>query len=262
MSDVFRKFPSVGNPSKYGYAFDSDSWHSTDRYPVENKFRMFETYGDGLTQHSGDWAVSYEFLADYLISLAVYMLAHKEDAELFDRIGYIVLNGPRPALVEFAASIAWAEKDEPFGKQRYYSLSDQKITRNQEKRHDKRYKEIDKYLNGSAKSIFTVLMGDKEYADGMERLCYAYAVKKYIDDQPSGWMDHPTTLLGWWKEDADAHGKRVALGYGFRAVQSLARSHQEMKSAECEIGNFQRNMERILESKTTLALTDGAAETA
>ena len=89
MSDVFRKFASVASPEKYGYAFDSDSWRSpSNGCDVESKFRMFETCGDGLTQHSGDWAVTYDFLSDYLISLSVYMLAHAEDVELFERIGF------------------------------------------------------------------------------------------------------------------------------------------------------------------------------
>ena len=256
MSDVFRKFASVANPEKYGYAFDSDSWRTGDSRGVESKFRMFETYGDGLTQHSGDWGVTYDFLGDYLISLAFYMLAHKEDAALFDRIGYIVLAGPRPVVIQFAASIVWKDTDEPYGKQRYYSLSEQKITRNQEKRHDKRYKEIDKHCDGSARSMFQILMSDKDYADGMERLCYAFAVKKYVDDQPSGWIDHPTTLLGWWNEDVKAHEKRVALSYGFRAIQALARSYQELRTAACEIGNYERNHARKLE-REQLALTDG-----
>lgn len=258
MSDVFRKFASVAQPEKYGYAFDSDSWQSGNSYPIESKFRMFETYGDGLTQHSGDWAITYEYLADYLISLAVYMLAHKEDAVLFDRIGYIVLNGPRLKLVEFASTVVWNEKDEPYGKTRYYSLTEQKITRNQDKRHDKRFREIDKYHTGGAQSILNILLSDKEYADGMERLCYAFAVKSFVDDQPQGWCDHPTTLLGWWKEDPNAHGKRVALSSGFRAVQALARSYQELSTAECEIGNYQRNNVRQAEKAATLALTDGS----
>jgi hypothetical protein len=199
MSDVFRKFASVANPEKYGYAFDSDSWHSTDRYPVENKFRMFETYGDGLTQHSGDWAVTYDFLGDYLISLASYMLAHREDGELFERIAYIVLNGPRKALIDFAAGIKWTEKDEPYGKQRYYSLAEQKITRNQEKRHDIRYKEIDKYLDGSARSIYQILMSDKEYADGMERLCTARRPKLARHRKFTCYFEHGQ----WWVSDLD-----------------------------------------------------------
>ena len=262
MSDVFRKFASVAQPEKYGFAFDSGSWQSNDRYPIESKFRMFETYGDGLTQHSGDWAVQYENLGDYLISLSVYMLAHKVDTELYDRIGYIVLSAPRLALIQFAATVVWNEKDEPFGKTRYYSLAEQKITRNQEKRHDKRFREIDKGCTGSAQSIFNILMSDKDYADGMERLCYAVAVKKFIDDQPTGWCDHPTTLLGWWNEDKNAHEKRVAVSYGFRAAQSLARSYQEMKIAENEIGNYTKNHLKQPEPQQQMALTDGSAETA
>jgi hypothetical protein len=265
MSDVFRKFASVATPEKYGYAFDSDSWRpSATGYDVESKFRVFETCGDGLTQHSGDWAVTYDFLDDYLISLSVYMLAHKEDTDLFERVGYIVLNGPRREVVKFAASVVWNEKDEPFGKTRYYSTSEQKITRNQEKRHDKRYKEIDKYLDGSPKSIYTVLMADKEYADGMERLCYAFAIKRYVDADTHLWMDSPTNLLGWWNEDPNARDKRQALGYGFRAIQSLARFHQEMKVSEGEVGNYLRNVQRKPEAEIekSLALTDGAVETA
>jgi hypothetical protein len=263
MSEIFRKFPSIASPEKYGYAFDSDAWQRGNDYAAEAKFRMFETYGDGLTQHSGDWAVTFDYLGDYLLSLSAYMMEHREDVELFQRVSYIALAGPRQKLIEFAAGLVWTEKDEPFGKSRYFSVTEQKITRNQDKRHDKRYQELTKYHDGSAKSIYNIVLTDREWADGMEKLCTAFAIKRYADDSMQNlWCDHPTELLGLWKEDPNAFQKRTTLAYGFRAIHALARSFQEWQSAECELSNY-RNNTRIhaetAKAQENLALTDGNA---
>lgn len=68
---MLRRFASVMNPATYGYSFDSEAW--TANAPVDTNFRMYQTYGDGNVQHSGDWAITVDYLADYLISLAQAM---------------------------------------------------------------------------------------------------------------------------------------------------------------------------------------------
>jgi hypothetical protein len=49
---MLRKFASLKHPMEFGYAYDSEAW--TSRAPIDTHFRMFQTYNDGLCQHSGD----------------------------------------------------------------------------------------------------------------------------------------------------------------------------------------------------------------
>lgn len=82
-----RVFKSIAFPEKYGYAFDSDAWEYRSNPFLTSKFRMFETYGDGLCQHSHDWPVTEEYAIDYLYSLAMVVV---EDSELGEHVEYHV----------------------------------------------------------------------------------------------------------------------------------------------------------------------------
>ena len=71
---MYKKFASIANSAKFGYSFDSDKWEYRANPFLTQKFRMFETMGDGMTQHSHDWPVTEEYAIDYLFSLAVIIL--------------------------------------------------------------------------------------------------------------------------------------------------------------------------------------------
>jgi len=61
---MFRKFQSLASPN-HGFAYDSEAWSTAQRGNVEAVFRMFDTYGDGLIQHSPHWSVTTEHIADF-----------------------------------------------------------------------------------------------------------------------------------------------------------------------------------------------------
>jgi hypothetical protein len=270
MADVYVTFPSLMHPTEFGYAFDSESWRR-DNGGVEAKFRMFYTYGDGLTKHSNDWAVTYEYLGDYLASLAQFMLANRppypttndEDPtwteterqriQLARSIGYIVLERPPLANIEFAASIIWKESDDEYGKYRYYSLAEKKITRNKEKQHDKRYHRIERSDDGSSGAILRIIRS--EHTDGMELLCYATAIKEWTDTQPDKWCDSPARLLGWWKDDPNESRKKAILHYGFDAIKSVALMYQSERAAYCDLGNYLRSYVKRAEEEKQKQLT-------
>lgn len=77
-------FASIAHPKQYAYEITSDSYYG-QTHPVSGHFRMFETYGDGLTQHSGAWSIPREHLTDYLFSLAAAM---QTDAEIRNQAHY------------------------------------------------------------------------------------------------------------------------------------------------------------------------------
>jgi hypothetical protein len=158
---MFRKFKSLAHEQKHGYAYDSQAWDS--KAPIESHFRMFETYGDGLCQHSPDYSVQVEFLADYLASPAQAMLG---DAELANELRFTIWQRPDVKHIAWAASVIYkAPKDGDWNHKRtYFSAKEMKLSKAPAKQYDKRYEEVREIHDGSPKSIFRILI--PEYADG------------------------------------------------------------------------------------------------
>jgi hypothetical protein len=169
---MLRKFKSIAHEQQFGYAYDSQAW--TSNAPIESHFRMFDTYGDGLTQHSPDYSVQVEHLADYLVSLAEAMLA---DAELANELYYTIWQRPDAKHIAWAASVIYkAPKEGDWSaKRKYFSAKEMKVSASPLKQYDKRYEEVRDIHDGSPNSIFRILI--PEYADGLQKYIYASAIR-------------------------------------------------------------------------------------
>ncbi len=154
---MLRKFKSLAYEKEFGYSFDSQSMDM--KAPINQHFRMFQTYGDGLIQHSGDWSITVEYLADYLASLA---LAMSEDEELLENASWVLSQRPSDKEIAFAASVVWKEGV----KTRYFSVKQMKVSASPEKSHDKRFEEIRDFHDGSTASIKRILT--PEWSDGYQ----------------------------------------------------------------------------------------------
>lgn len=274
MSDCFVRFPSLMHPTELGYAFDSSAYRR-DNGGIESKFRAYHTYGHGLTQHSNDWSITYEHLGDYLASLATYMLKNRpaslevnqEDPdlseserthrELYRALSYIVLERPRQEQIEFAASIIWKESDEEYRKRRYYSIELKKITKDREKEHDKRYKQIERSDDGSAEAVLRMIV--PQHCDGMDRYCYAVAITDWFHTQPHKWCESAAYLVGWWKDESEASTKKAILRYGFEAARKIAMSYRNEEEARNHLSNYFHNHLRKAEEQKQLPAETEAA---
>lgn len=218
-------FPSIAHSSKYGYAYDSESWNGTETH---SSFRMYETYGDGQIQHSGDWPVTLEYLADYLASLASAMLPNEE---LTREVRYVVCRRPDRDKIEFAASVVWKESDNSYSKRRYYSIGERKI-KGSAAQYDTRYKEINKYQDGSRMSIFNIVTAD--YSDGLQRFQNAEAIREWAGEQkktiPLG-DNFPEWFEGDWS-------KIARLRNALRSCRYIAEAYQLRLDAESTLENY------------------------
>jgi hypothetical protein len=228
-------FASIAHPEKYGYKFDSSTWMSNSTQSETNyHFRQFETYGHGLVQHSGDWSVTFEYLTDYLASLAAAMLGN---AELTRTAAFVLRERPRTELIAFAASVVWKESDDQYDKRRYYSVELRKLgTRT--KQHDKRYNEISKFLDGSRSSILFLV--NSEYADGLTRFQNAEAVREWANSQTK-YVPEGENWPVWFAGD---HRKNVALRSVLTACASIVESLERREQAEYSIENYKAALER------------------
>ena len=135
---MLKKFASIAD-KQYGYSYDSQAFDV--HAPIDCHFRMFDTYADGLTQHSPDWSVQLDHLADYLASLAEAMLT---DEELARNCLFTFSRRPSVKAIEFAASVKFkaAEEKDWLRGRRWFSAKELKLSKSPSREHDKRYEEV------------------------------------------------------------------------------------------------------------------------
>ena len=245
---MLRKFASIGQPNLFGYAYESGAWDSNAQ--INAHFRMFQTYGDGLTQHSGDWGVTTEFFSDYLFSLADLML---RDEEVADTLRYTLNCGPTAEQIEFCASVKFTpanDTDYWEKKRRYYSVEEKKISSSDSKRYDKRYSEVDKNCDGSADAIYRMLI--PEYADGLKKYIFAHDIHAWCmgafgSSRP--WMEMPAKFLTWTKDDEVARKMRDALD----TVRYIIESKWLRDNTTSMLDNYRDNIEREKPAKQIAA---------
>jgi hypothetical protein len=241
MSDTFTKFPSLAYPAKYGYIYDSGSWKT--HALVDMHMLMFETYGDGHTQHSPELPIVEQFTADYLNSLAAAMLA---DPELADTMTWRFPHLPDPARIAFAASVI--DNDETgYAKPRYYSLEFLKVT-SADKRHDKRWERIERRHDGSGGAIYNMLHQD--YARGLENFVLADAIRGWLNKSPKhgyGSMAEPTEWLKWhgcWSA-SDPHVatmKSNEIRQAIDVIRSIIEASRNLRNAKAWLDDYRRGL--------------------
>jgi hypothetical protein len=238
------RFNSIANGHKYGYGYDTDSCNYKANPFLTQKFRMFETYGDGLVQHSSDWPVTEEFAIDYLYSLAARMLVDE------DLAGTAIYQFSGRELSEeaiaFAASLVYnPEKDREWGKKRYFSVSLRKVTRDQEKSHDNRYKELTEYHNGKPAAIYSMLA--PEYSGGLQRWRCADEIRVWCaDHMKNGYMEMPAVFLKWFERDRQGDQMAQAREFrdAFEACKAAGEWYRLRKLAEASVESYRKGLER------------------
>src|SRR5262245_28207589 len=133
-----RTFKSVLHPSKYGYHFAGsglDNWSKRGSRPVTSAITMFETYGDGCVQHSGDWCPQPEQFSDVCWSVAAAIV--EAPREEWSKLWY-ALNKVSAEQIEFALGVKYREE----GKRQWYSKTLLKVTTGKVE-HDRRYERVE-----------------------------------------------------------------------------------------------------------------------
>ena len=253
---MIRIFASLQFPEKYGYKFNSDSYESGSINP---QFRMFETMGDNLTQHSRDWAVTKEYLADFIASLfAELMTLPMDDSSGFVReVSYHFRHQPSEAAIKFCAGLIWKESDSSYTKRRYYSIALEKVSSSESKRHDKRFEEMRDWMDGEPKAVARLLLPD--YATAWKAYCHAEALKDWFQEGGKGWgYGYAAEFLAWFENDSDSWGKAAALHMAFSAAQQF---FECWRLRSCCINNLE-NMTRSIASKRAEAETAAGSEVA
>jgi hypothetical protein len=234
---MFKRFASIAHSKEFAYAYDSQAWDA--HAPIESNFRMFETYGDGLCQHSPDFSVQVEFLADYLASLAQAML---RDDELCRDLFFSIWRRPSDKEIAFAASVIYKPPKENGWKHRrtYFSAKELKVSKAPSKEHDKRYEEVRDIHDGTSKSIFRILIG--EYSSGLTKYIYAEAIRDWLLAH-DGWMELPAEFLGWFKDDPEQREKERQLRDAYECCRNITESYRLRAAVESSLESYKRHVQ-------------------
>lgn len=141
------RFNSILNSDKFGFVFEPSSTEHLDRcYRTSNLLSYhsfyFETLGDGRTQHTPLIPVSSpDIQLDWMLSLAQHLANHPEEYgyPLNSLFGY---GTPSVETAQFLASIKEPKESDPTV---YYSVNERKVSKNESKRHDKRWFQLDSH---------------------------------------------------------------------------------------------------------------------
>lgn len=231
---MFTVFPSIGHPEKYGYSFNSDPEYTASAF-LASTFRMFQTYGDGLCQHSSCWPVTEEYAIDYLFSLAAEL---EKNGDLCEEVRREFNRTPSVEDMKFAAGLVWnPEKDTGFGKTRYYSVELHKVTRNYEKSHDTRYTELYSNNDGTPKAIYEIVVPG--HARGLARWTYAKTVREWAQDNlKNGWMEMPAVFLEWFQNDRDQYQRSREFQSAFEVCAYLTECEWKRREAARRIEHY------------------------
>ncbi len=278
---MHRKFISLAHPEMYGYAFDSQAYAYDAQ--VCDKFRMFQTYGDthangAVTQHSGDWPITREYLADYLASFVAFIIAQPDQLTSQTENGYeenilgrmqsqLSSGVPQKDTLDFCASVVYKpaiDGTRDYTKRRYFSISERKISSHPSKQHDKRYEEIRDNHDGSPRAIFSML--SKDYYHDLERYALADAIREWFYAQPDyGKNQHYIGLtaefLKWFKDEANYRDSAQQLRKAYSAARSITEAYRLQCSAASDLDNYKQGLPKkpVATSETSIPTTEEPA---
>jgi hypothetical protein len=233
-------FKSIANNAKFAYRWNSEDFDvRATEYRLHDSLKMFETYGDGMTQHSPEYYVQKEHLVDCLYSLAAYLLSNEEAAQTV----YFRMKLPgsvTQAEVKFFMGLKYnAERIE------YYNPQDRKVSKNEKYRHDKRWFEVQSWADGTLKNVYRLMLSHNGYSSGLlDRIAVLIGIRKAMyqltGDYP--WID--VEDYGFLDEKADYNTVETV----YEAVVSVIEAHHKLKwVADC-VSNYSGRIEEAKQS--------------
>ena len=210
------RFSSIEAPEQRAYVFDSSvSFDRSNLYsPVDPSLMFYSTHGDGMIAHSPNFPISVEMICDYCYSLAEFLLQHQELAETV----YWHFDSPADeTAIGFASKVIYKPD-----KERWFSLSERKISASESKRYDRRYERIPKWADGSYESIVRILRQD--YYSPLKAFVMELAVYDWFTRHGCvGTLPCFDPQADW-----DLRSKQVA---AVRTVQDVCKAHYKLESA-------------------------------
>jgi len=205
---------SVLNPAKTAYRVCRDStenWSVRGNAPFALQILAYETYGDGLTQHSGAWCAQWADTTDVCLSLATAIVAEplREQWRWLVRL----LDTYSDDALRFALCVKYRE-----GKEQFYSLSLLKVT-SADKRNDRRYEKVAMHHEGTPLSALNILL--QSHHGWFVRLHLAMRLREMWFQQTTSYFNRETLFPAVTQLEGDWSQAYEAFYHALRMVQEL-----------------------------------------
>ena len=103
----------------------------------------YQTYGDGMTQHSKSWVVSSDNIQDFLVSLVVFL---KDNPDYIETVSG---RWPHDEIPRDRVRFYEGLRYDPEKHRQLYNNETKKKSSADSKRHDKRWQEVPNFADGS-----------------------------------------------------------------------------------------------------------------
>ena len=206
-----------------GYAWSSD-YHSFDNGYFNQPGRCiapeaneFQTYNDGMIQHSPLWCVSSDNIQDFLVSLLIFLKGCHGTEELET----VSQRWPNDDIsrdrVKFYESLKY---DPEKYKQTLYNNETMKKSNAESKRHDRRWEEIPNFADGSFMAVFRFFL--ESHNSALDRYAKYQNIRR-IMGWP--WVDE-NDLKDWIGFDI-ATNKNKHFRQAYDAMDSMIKGYRQ-----------------------------------
>jgi len=194
-------------------------------FPEANEFK---TFGDGMTQHSPAWAVHADNIADFMASLAIFINDNMEYVEsIAERWPSDGINLDR---IRFYQKL----KHDPESIVYYHDL-EMKTSKNDKKRHDKRWSHLPEWADGSLTAVFLFLV--KTFEGAGHRYALYQELRRALDH---AWAD-PTKLINWIGFDLEDDRNRH-LRQAYDTIDCFVQGYRQNRNGQSQLSCLIHNM--------------------
>lgn len=242
------RFLSLNHPHETGYLVGEGTKVTDYRFSQRSSVywaSKYDTYGDGMTQHSHELPIHLDDMEDFLASLAVY-LTEGAGSDRQIHIELVERNWPKNYSLSNQRILFLAGLRQKDGKTTYFSLTENKVSSSDSKRHDKRWVEVPDWADGSPAAVYRLAFQSEEldFRDMLTR----YALYDEIRDVISTTLGYfGKTATAWIYGENTHHNLHLHISQAFESVDLLVKSARYAESArrilDCYLSNTKSKRE-------------------
>jgi len=211
---------------------------------------MYETYGDGMTQHSGEYLVTRSYFDDFCLSFADYICNEYVKSENKETLhGYCVdAQNIGIDVFDFLMSIKHKE-----GKRQWFSIHQKKVTTKSEKQYDTRWKEVPSFADGTIGNAVSLLFyATNNHGDGIisRGALEIYWTLKEFERLTSGCV-YDWGVWEEWLNELPRHHTGAFLAMR-EALQSVWNMESALSQIDCTKNNMMNARKAVVEEAKAL----------